>query len=188
MRTLRLARHLAGAGWNVDFVTIAPAAFRPGTVVDPALLDKVPASVNVIRADAVRPFARLAFALRGARPSGKGEASSAAPPPRSAAPAPGRLSTLQRAVSAALALPDRENGWLTPAVFRGWRQFRGRPADVVYSSGPPFTAHFVGFFLSRLTRHPWVADFRDPWARAPWREGRFTFEKRAWAVLERFVV
>jgi glycosyltransferase involved in cell wall biosynthesis len=33
-----------------------------------------------------------------------------------------------------------------------------------------------------------VADFRDPWARAPWREDRFAFEKRAWTILERAIV
>jgi glycosyltransferase involved in cell wall biosynthesis len=33
-----------------------------------------------------------------------------------------------------------------------------------------------------------VADFRDPWARAPWREDRFAFERRAWSILERAVV
>jgi len=41
--------------------------------------------------------------------------------------------------------------------------------------------------VSRLTGAPWVADFRDPWARAPWREDRFEFERRAWARFERIV-
>jgi glycosyltransferase involved in cell wall biosynthesis len=37
-------------------------------------------------------------------------------------------------------------------------------------------------------RRPWVADFRDPWARAPWREDRYRFAIRGAGVLERFVV
>jgi glycosyltransferase involved in cell wall biosynthesis len=42
--------------------------------------------------------------------------------------------------------------------------------------------------VAALLSRPWVADFRDPWARAPWREDRFAFEKGAWQVLERRVV
>jgi hypothetical protein len=47
MRTLRLVRHLAYDAWEVDVVTQAPERFRPGTVIDPALLARIPAHVNV---------------------------------------------------------------------------------------------------------------------------------------------
>jgi glycosyltransferase involved in cell wall biosynthesis len=56
------------------------------------------------------------------------------------------------------------------------------------SSGPPFSAHLVGAGLARLLRTPWVAEFRDPWARAPWREDRFQFERSTWSFFERMVV
>jgi glycosyltransferase involved in cell wall biosynthesis len=59
---------------------------------------------------------------------------------------------------------------------------------VIYSSGPPFTAHLAAAAMARLLGKPWVADFRDPWARAPWRDDRFAFERYAWAVCERLVV
>jgi glycosyltransferase involved in cell wall biosynthesis len=87
-----------------------------------------------------------------------------------------------------MTLPDREVSWLLPATWAGWAHARRYHPDVIYSSGPPFSAHLVSLLLSRLTGAPWVADFRDPWARAPWREDRFAFERRAWAILERFVV
>jgi glycosyltransferase involved in cell wall biosynthesis len=75
-----------------------------------------------------------------------------------------------------------------PAVWAAWRRSRQARPDVIYSSGPPFTAHLAAYCVSRLTGAPWVADFRDPWARAPWREDRFAFERGAWAMFERFVV
>jgi glycosyltransferase involved in cell wall biosynthesis len=46
----------------------------------------------------------------------------------------------------------------------------------------------VAHALSAALRRPWVADFRDPWARAPWRENRPHFVQRVLARLERQVV
>lgn len=191
MRTLRLVRHLAKTGWGVDVVTMAEETFRPGAVLDSALLDKVPPQVIVTRAPALRPLERSSAALRGRR--WRGQASARTAPRRTEAGASAHagarhLSRLKRAVSACFTLPDREVSWWLPAVVQGYRRTRARRPDVIYSSGPPFTAHFVGAALSRLSGSPWVADFRDPWARAPWREDRFAFERRAWAILERLVV
>jgi glycosyltransferase involved in cell wall biosynthesis len=42
--------------------------------------------------------------------------------------------------------------------------------------------------LSRLWRRPWIADFRDPWARGPWRDDRPALARSAAASLERLVV
>ena len=195
MRTLRLVRHLVDEGWAVDVVTVSPEGFRPGTVTDSALLAKVPVAVEVLRATPLRPIERLTALLKPRK--GTSAAPATAPAPRAAAAAapgrsgpvaPGGLSMLRRAITAALTLPDREISWLAPAVWAGWRRARRQRPDVIYSSGPPFTAHLVGFLLSRLTGTRWVADFRDPWARAPWREDRFSFERGAWAIFERFVV
>ena len=190
MRTLRLVRHLTASGWRVHVVTVAPEGFRPGTVVDAALLDKVPADTSVVRARPLRPFERLASALKRTRARAVSSGEPGNPPGggRTTAPSTSRWSRARRTVSAALSLPDREVGWLAPAVWNGWRHAKDARPDVVYSSGPPFTAHLVGLVLARLLGTPWVADFRDPWARAPWREDRFEFERRAWAVLERTVV
>ena len=189
MRTLRLIRHLTASGWRVDVVTIAPEGFRPGTVVDPALLDKVPPAVSVIRATPLRPFERVSARLkRATAPATTSERSGPSATKRATRERQGSVSRARRAISAALALPDREVSWLIPAVWRGWRHARRARPDVIYSSGPPFTGHLAGLALARLLSVPWVADFRDPWARAPWREDRFEFERRAWAIFERLVV
>jgi glycosyltransferase involved in cell wall biosynthesis len=190
MRTLRLVRHLASNGWHVEVMTSAADRFRVGTVVDPALLDKIPLGVHVFRPRAWRPIERLAAFVRqrsiGRRRDRKQSAQPAPPAPASHT---SRWSSyVLDTARACLTLPDREVSWMLPAIAAGWRRARLREPDVIYSSGPPFTAHLVGAILARLSRRPWVADFRDPWARAPWREDRFAFEKRAWRVLERAVV
>jgi glycosyltransferase involved in cell wall biosynthesis len=66
--------------------------------------------------------------------------------------------------------PDKLVGWVPYAVSSGLRLIRENHVEVIYSTGPPHSAHLAGLFLKRLTGLPWVADFRDPWSRQPWRD------------------
>jgi len=189
MRTLRVVRRLSAMGWEVTVLTSDPARFRPSTPSDPALLRQVPANVTVLRAGPLRLPDNV---MRRARPSRDSQA-----PPPNGSPAPARSSSgaggavrhVKNVVDAALSIPDREAGWMLPALWAGLRQrFRSGPPDVIYSSAPPWTGQLVAYGLKILLRRPWVADFRDPWSRAPWRGDRFRFAIRAAAFLERCVV
>ncbi|MDQ6733566.1 MAG: hypothetical protein M3Z35_05525 [Nitrospirota bacterium] len=75
-----------------------------------------------------------------------------------------RRGGLKRWLLVLLWLPDREIGWLVPAVFRGLRRIRESGIRHVITTGPPFTCHLVGLILKRLTGVRWIADFRDPWS------------------------
>lgn len=63
----------------------------------------------------------------------------------------------------ALLVPDRQVGWIVPAVRRllavrdGWRP------DVIVASGPPFSGFLVARALAGRLAVPWVADYRDLW-------------------------
>ena len=59
------------------------------------------------------------------------------------------------------ALPDRWVSWWVGAVAAGWRLVRKYRPDVLWSTYPIATAHAIGHSLQKLTRLPWVADFRD---------------------------
>ena len=61
-------------------------------------------------------------------------------------------------------LPDRETGWLIPAIRRGLSLIRREPGTCLLTTGPPFTCHLIGLVLKRLTGARWIADFRDPWS------------------------
>lgn len=61
-----------------------------------------------------------------------------------------------------LALPDRWISWWLGAVPAGLKLVRRYRPDVIWSTYPIPTAHLIGLTLARLTRIPWVADFRDP--------------------------
>lgn len=61
-----------------------------------------------------------------------------------------------------LAQPDRWATWWIAAVASGLRLIRRHRVDAIWSTYPIMTAHHIAYTLQRLTRIPWVADFRDP--------------------------
>src|SRR4029077_6802019 len=61
-----------------------------------------------------------------------------------------------------LALPDRWATWWVGGVAAGLLPARRHRPHVLWSTYPIATAHLIGLTLHRLTRIPWVADFRDP--------------------------
>jgi hypothetical protein len=64
------------------------------------------------------------------------------------------------------------NPWVLNAVLLGLRLVHKHGVRVIYSSQPPIYAHVAGYFLSRLTHLPWVADYRDPYTSRPgWQPG-----------------
>lgn len=65
-----------------------------------------------------------------------------------------------------LARPDRWASWIPTAVLRGLLLIKQRKVRAIFSSYPAMTSHCVGYWLSRLTGVPWIADFRDPVAGA----------------------
>lgn len=187
-RTLRLLHQLDPRAWDVTVLTLSPETYRSGTPIDERALDRVPSTVRVVRAPALRPFERLGGRIRGRAPAAEAPAarqSGRADRPRRTA---GWLRGLRRAAQAACALPDRDASWILPAVSAARRLYRSDRPEVIFSTGPPYSAHVVASLLARLWNRRWVAEFRDPWARAPWREDRYAFEHRVWAMLERAVV
>lgn len=198
MRTLRVVRELDARGWAVTVLTSHPSAFREGTPVEEALLSRVPASVRVIRAAAIRPWEGLQAAIRrrhqpivSSSADERGDGGARREPPPRLASRRGAMAGIARAkdvIDAALAIPDRESGWLLPALGKGLlAHLRAETPDVIYSSAPPWTGQLVAAGLKLALRRPWVADFRDPWQRAPWREV-YPFVVRAAGRLEQFVV
>lgn len=65
-------------------------------------------------------------------------------------------------------LPDNRVGWMPWAyagcihLCRDWRP------DLIFASGPPFTAHVAAALASNRLRIPWVAELRDRWADDPY--------------------
>ena len=192
-RTLRFVRHIDAQGWPTAVLTGKPSHFRKGTPVDDALLERVPPQVNVVRTGVLRPIDALATLLRpgtaeARKSSAKASANVRAPHATNAA-RPSLVRSMKQWVDVVATIPDAEVGWLLPTVFRGVRFARQWRPEVIYSSAPPWTGHLAAGAIALLTGRPWVADFRDPWARAPWRSARtHPFANRAAARFERWAI
>lgn len=64
----------------------------------------------------------------------------------------------------ALAFPDDDRPWKRPAMRKAAELFAAGKFDVIFSSSPFPTAHWIASGLKRKYDVPWVADFRDPWS------------------------
>ena len=62
-----------------------------------------------------------------------------------------------------LTFPDRFASWAITAAWRASQETRRRPADAIFSTSPPVSAHVAALALRARTELPWVAELRDPW-------------------------
>jgi hypothetical protein len=65
-------------------------------------------------------------------------------------------------------LPDNRIGWLPWARSAGLRLCRGWRPDLIFASGPPFTALLAARSISARLRVPWIPELRDRWADDPY--------------------
>lgn len=73
---------------------------------------------------------------------------------------------IKRTLLSLLHTPDDCLGWLPFAILASLRAAWSRRVDGLVSTGPPFTAHLAAGVVKAICDVPWVADFRDPWARS----------------------
>lgn len=164
---LRLANYLQTHGWATSVLTLAPAFYRPSIQVDDGLVRRADPRLQVFRTGACRGMTTLIRwrnTLRRQRV-----------PPRSTDDGQHRQvdrrgwkAWRRHATSSLFGFPDDEIGWLGHAVVRGLHIVRRHKVEVVLTSAPPFTCHLIGHALKSMCDVRWVADFRDPWSRAPW--------------------
>lgn len=84
--------------------------------------------------------------------------------------------------------PDNAVSWCRTASHVGTKACNNDKFDAIYTSGPPHSTHLVGLKIHKKTRVPWIADFRDPWARRPWTKTRNPIGQRLIPWMERRVV
>lgn len=73
----------------------------------------------------------------------------------------------------------RYRKWILPAVAASLQFRRTCPYEVVWATGEPWATLIAGYWVSRLTGCPLVADIRDPWTYGP-RVKRRPAEEVAW--------
>jgi glycosyltransferase involved in cell wall biosynthesis len=189
-RILRTVKQLRASKWPVSVLTVDPDYYRAGTPLDENLLGRLPDGLEVYRSRVLRGLtiaARWRRQLKNTMVAGVrrlfgGGGGTAAQPPSSGGEKP--------AVSTKRPYIDSEIGWFLPAILQGAQVIGRHKPDVIFSSAPPFTCHLVAAWLAHRHGVRWVADFRDPWARSPWKRADITdpwkLRLREW--LERLVV
>jgi len=164
-RVLRFANYLQDRGWPTWVLTIDPVAYRRSIPLDASLIQRVDPRVTICRTGASRGISAL-VGLRDRVTNHTASKHQSRTPDLGARR--GWRARRQHLMGSLFAFPDDEIGWFGHAVWRGVRLVRRHRINVVLSSAPPFTCHLVGRAITALSGVPWVADFRDPWSRAPW--------------------
>ena len=163
-RTLKFVKYLPSQNW-LPIVQTVKNPYWP--LQDQTLLGEVPPSVKVHRTRTFE-FERLRRATEALLPSRE------APPDRepvaesaSRGRRPGGVrGILKRTadlVQRHLLVPDPQITWVPGAFIKGLSIIRRERVAVLYSSSPPNSGQVLGLLLKRVTRLPWIADFRDPW-------------------------
>jgi glycosyltransferase involved in cell wall biosynthesis len=168
---------------------VKAGSYLSGTATDEALLARVPDSVRVIRSGALRGFSRLGSLLQPLKNALRGTGNTQSAPASSSTSAPSPSSPgLKTLVEELCAMPDKDVGWLAPAITRALPALSTSRPDVIFSSAPPWTTHLVAGTLASALGRPWVADFRDPWVRSPWTRYQTSVAKAVARRLEAAVV
>jgi glycosyltransferase involved in cell wall biosynthesis len=69
----------------------------------------------------------------------------------------------KRHLNSLFELPDKQVGWLIPAVWTAYRLVKTQRIRIVLVSSPPRTTALIGLVLSYLAPIKLVTDLRDPW-------------------------
>ncbi|RPI57473.1 MAG: glycosyltransferase [Acidobacteria bacterium] len=189
-RILRTIRQLRDSAWPVTVLTVDPQYYRAGTPIDEALLNRLPEGVDVYRAKVLRGLTIVARWRRQFRESVQNSLSRVFARGRNRLSVRNLSPVPSKAPSAKRPYVDSEIGWFLPAIREGARVIGRHKPDLIFSSAPPFTCHLVAAWLAWRHQITWVADFRDPWARSPWKRAdlRDSWKLRLREWLERLVI
>ncbi len=173
-RTLKFSKYLPEFGWQPYLVcNNDPEVFGCG--LDPSLLEDVPPEAHVWRKDFINPLSlrrwiqkRFSIQTKSGINNSlvRSTASEANSPTQKVAPGRFRriLSLISRLLSPFEFPPvDAALYWNLAIIPGCLRLIREEKIDLIFSTSFPYSDHVSGLLLKKLTRLPWVADFRDPW-------------------------
>lgn len=143
-RPLAMGNYLADQGWDVTVITVQEAFFDRVTASrDDSLLQAIHPDVDVIRVP--MPIQHLERDLRHF------------------GPLRANFPRLHRKIYQRLTVFDRYSPWLPGVVAEALRRHRRDPFDLVLATGNPWTSFAAAAAIHRVTRVPYVIDYRDSW-------------------------
>lgn len=189
-----LARYLPDYGWNPIILTLAveDMALIESSWKGDGLTQTLRVGMPGIQA-AVRRFRGQRPRLTGSGSEGNDFTAAAGPSVESKNSSLWRR-TLGAAWGVAVAaervsyVPDPRRLWAIAASRAAARLVATSKIDVVLTTSPPLSAHFVGMFMQRKFGIPWIADLRDLWVGRPYRSLPYVWQNRLDKVYERKVI
>lgn len=155
-RVAKFVKYLPRFGWQPVVVTVKDIAYY---AKDESMLDELRA-VRIYRTGSLDPHRVLHKLSRGQSDrSPVGE--------RRRGLAGTRLYRLLSWTT----IPDSKKLWLPFAFMQVRKLLKNEACDCLLTTSPPHSVHLLGYWLQRIYRLPWVADFRDGWS-----GGNFQYE------------
>ncbi len=161
VRSVKFAKYLPESNWQAVILTVRTEYYQK---TDSSTL---PFECTVYRTGKWLTLGDIYFRLKQklSAPTSKSNepaSSSLAQPSVANFQAGGRESLWKRVLRLIFWTPDYQIGWLFPGTWRAIRTVHREKIDIIYTSGPPRTGHWIGLLTSLITRKPLVSDYRDP--------------------------
>jgi len=189
-RTLAWVRLLSQRGWDIIVLTVK----NPESPLDYELLKKIPNSVKILRAPYINPLEILGKFKK------KHKKSSYLFSPLIISQSPShlinqltnqlanQLTNIKDWLTWWLHIPDNHICWFPFALLEAIKAIKKYKISIIYSTSPYMTAHLIAGLAKKITKLPWVADFRDPWRANPFRNIPYKILNHWDSILEAWVV
>ena len=150
-RVLKFCKYLPEFGWEPIVLTVKDGEYPN---IDISLEKEVEElGIRVIKTNTYEPFTAYKWLTRKkSLPSYELNKSNS-----------GFFSMLSKWIRINYFIPDARKGWIPYGVKAGKELLNNENIDIIFSSGPPHSLHFIAKKLKEISKIPWVADFRDPW-------------------------
>ena len=167
IRTMKFVKYLWQFGWEPVVLT-CNNSFDFGAQKDLETLKEIPEGTKVFATFSFEPLN-----LTWKKGRGKSVNTAGSQSPERTAPGSRIIKYIKGFVLDILETPDRYQGWIPFALFRGLRLLNRYDVAVIFATAPPPSALIVGYLLSKFTGKPLVVDYRDPWTYSNWARKRF---------------
>jgi len=141
LRTLRFAKYLPDYGWEPIILTLKENYYH---LVDQSLFSDIKNFKNIYRTYSLK------YPRRKDRETQQNKRKSL-------------YYKIERIVKSIIPAPDDSIGWLPFALVKAFYLLKSKNISVIYTTSPPHSVHLIGYLLKKLSKKPWIADFRDPW-------------------------
>jgi len=160
--------------YDISVVTVKASYFYAD---DTSLQKDVPAHVDVHRTETLDPFRLMYFFKCFVKPSPKNQNKISK-----------ESGNILRKLSGFLFIPDSRILWLPFALYRAIKIHKKRKIDFIITTLPPFTSGIIALILRKMSRIPYILDFRDSWTCNPYIPRISYFHNFLQSKLENFVI